>query len=557
MKLKISLLFCWMMVATLGMAQPPENWFNLDPKKDGVPGLSTEKMYKELLKDKKGQTVIVAVLDSGVDHEHEDLRDVMWVNKGEVPGNGKDDDGNGYVDDIHGWSFLGGKDGKNVRFDNLEITRLYRKYKPIYENANRDKLSKKQQKEYDAFVQMGKDIDKKTSKLEKDVELYGGILNAVTTVKKEVGKDEVTLEDVEKIETEDPTVSRSVMIVSSLLAQGLDFAEVEEEVTGAYDYFYNQLNYYYNPDFDPRHIIGDNYANSYDKNYGNADSHGPDPEHGTHVAGIIGAVRTNDIGMKGVADNVQIMSVRCVPDGDERDKDVANAIRYAVDNGASIINMSFGKGYAWDKQVVDEAVKYALKNDVLLVHAAGNSNQNNDTENNFPNDKFKKKGLFGPKNAKNWLEVGALSWKGGEDLPASFSNYGKDNVDVFAPGVEIYSTTPDDHYEPFPGTSMASPMVAGTAAVLRSYFPTLTAKQVKEIIMSSAIPQNTQVKQPGTGAMVPFSQLSVTGGILSAYNAVQMAAKTKGKKKMNAGKNGSYNSGKNSDKDKKKDVATP
>lgn len=556
MKLKISLLFCWMMVVTIGMAQPPENWFNLDPKKDGVPGLSTEKMYEELLKDKKGQTVIVAVLDSGVDHEHEDLRDVMWVNEGEKPGNGKDDDGNGYADDIHGWSFLGGKDGKNVKYDNLEITRLYRKYKPIYENANRDKLSKKQKKEYDAFVQMGKDIDKKTSKLEKDVELYGGILNAVTTVKKELDKEDITLEDVEKIESDDPNLSRSAMIVTSLLSQGLDFAEIEEEVTGAYDYFYNQLNYYYNPEFDPRHIVGDNYANSYDKNYGNGDAHGPDPEHGTHVAGIIGAVRTNDIGMKGVADNVRIMSVRCVPDGDERDKDVANAIRYAVDNGASIINMSFGKGYAWDKKVVDEAVKYALKNDVLLVHAAGNSNQNNDTANNFPNDQFAKKGLFGPKNAKNWLEVGALSWKGGEDLPATFSNYGKDNVDIFAPGVEIYSTTPDDNYEPFPGTSMASPMVAGTAAVLRSYFPTLTAKQVKEIIMESAVPQNVKVKQPGTGVMVPFSELSQTGGILSAYNAVKLASKTKGKKKMKSG-SGSYNNGKSGGKDKKKDVATP
>ena len=555
MKLKISLLFCWMMVVAMSIAQPPDNWFNLDSQKDGVPGLSTEKMYEKLLKGKKGQTVIVAVLDSGVDHEHEDLRDVMWVNKGEVPGNGKDDDGNGYIDDIHGWSFLGGKNGKNVRYDNLEITRLYRKYKPIYENASPDKLSKKQKEKYDAFKQMGKDINKKVGKLEKDVELYGGILNAVTSVKKAINKDEITLEDVNQIESDDPNLARSAMIVSSLLAQGLDFAEIEAEVTEAYDYYYNQLNYYYNPEFDPRHIVGDNYADSYDKNYGNSDSHGPDPEHGTHVAGIIGAVRTNDIGMKGVADNVRIMSVRCVPDGDERDKDVANAIRYAVDNGASIINMSFGKGYAWDKQVVDEAVKYALKNDVLLVHAAGNSKQNNDISNNFPNDEFEKRGLFKPKKAKNWLEVGALNWKGGEDLAATFSNYGKNNVDIFAPGVDIYSTTPGDNYEPFPGTSMASPMVAGTAAVLRSYFPSLTAKQIKQIIMESAIPQDLQVKQPGTGAMVPFSELSVTGGVLNAYRAVEQAAKTKGKKKK--GKNGAYYNGKNNNKDKKKDVAIP
>ena len=162
----------------------------------------------------------------------------------------------------------------------------------------------------------------------------------------------------------------------------------------------NKLDYAYNPDYDSRKlIVKDNYADSNERFYGNNDVEGPDALHGTHVAGIVGAVVGNEIGSDGIARNVKLMSVRAVPDGDERDKDVANAIRYAVDNGATIINMSFGKGYSWDKKAVDEAVKYAAKHDVLLVHAAGNSGQNNDKTDNFPNDFIGKHGFIFKKNA--------------------------------------------------------------------------------------------------------------------------------------------------------------
>ncbi|MEM9823236.1 MAG: S8 family serine peptidase, partial [Bacteroidota bacterium] len=242
---------------------------------------------------------------------------------------------------------------------------------------------------------------------------------------------------------------------------------------------------------------------------------------------------TNDVGIKGVADNVRIMSVRAVPDGDERDKDVANAIIYAVDNGASIINMSFGKAYAWDKEAVDKAVKYAQKKDVLLVHAAGNDAKETDDLGNFPNDIYNKRGgLFKSKRAKNWIEVGALSWKGGEDAVASFSNYGKENVDLFAPGHQILSTTPDQGYAKFSGTSMASPVTAGVAAVLRSYFPSLTASQVKDILMETTVQQMQMVKKPGSEEKVAFSELCQTGGVVNAFSAVKMAMKTKGKKKI-------------------------
>ncbi len=550
MKFKLLLLIAVLFSGYSLMAQgdeAKENWFNLDPSSDGVQGVSTERMYKELLAGKKGQTVIVAVIDSGVDAEHEDLKSIMWVNAGEIAGNGKDDDNNGYVDDIHGWNFIGGADGRNVNQDTYEATRLYVKYKKYFEGKDAAKLPKKEKAMYDEYQIIKTEIEEKQAELEGNVTLYQGLLDGVQALKTALGKDEVTKEDLENFETEDPALIQALGVLKNVLANGGNLSEVEEQLQGAVDYFQGQFEYGNNPDFDPRSIVGDNYNDSSERYYGNNDVKGPDASHGTHVAGIIAAARGNDLGVKGVADNVRIMSVRAVPDGDERDKDVANAILYAVDNGASVINMSFGKGYAWDKGVVDKAVKYALKHDVLLVHAAGNAGQDNDTQSNFPNDEFAKKGLFGPKEAANWIEVGALSWKGGENAAANFSNYGKKKVDVFAPGVDILSTTPDQGYESFSGTSMASPVTAGVAAVLRSYFPELSAEQVKEVIMASTEATDVKVKKPGSKTLVPFEDLCVTGGVVNAYKAVELASKTKGKKKS-GGSAGAGGSGKPGDK---------
>ncbi len=535
--MKIKLLLTSIFVASIGFvfAQPSasENWFLLDPTTDRVPGISVTKTYKELLKDRKGQTVVVAVLDSGVDAEHEDLKGVMWVNKDEIPGNGIDDDKNGYVDDVHGWNFIGGKNGKNIHHDALEIARLAAYYGKKFENKNVSKLSKKEKKEYARYQKIKKELAEKKTELFQQSIGISMFKEAMGNVKKHLGKKHISEKDLEGIETADEDVVQAVQMIKAVLAQGVTLAELEKELSDVGDHFDNQLNYHYNPDYDPRaEIVGDNYNDPKQRNYGNNDVEGPDADHGTHVAGIIAATRHNGIGMDGIADNVRIMSVRCVPDGDERDKDVANAIRYAVDNGASIINMSFGKSYGWDKKIVDKAVRYAQKHDVLLVHAAGNDGKNNDKTDNFPNDTYQKRCLFGSKKADSWIEVGAANWKGGEELAANFSNYGKDNVDIFAPGVDIYSTTVDDNYNSFPGTSMASPMVAGTAALIRSYFPSLTAGQVKSILLGSAVPQKQKVHKPGTGELVPMRELSTTGGILSAYEAIKLAARTKGKKKI-------------------------
>ncbi|GLR16333.1 S8 family peptidase [Portibacter lacus] len=531
----------------VGQGQPSTDWFHMDPTSSVVPGIATDKTYETVLKDKPSQTVIVAIIDSGVDVEHEDLKDIVWVNENEIPDNGIDDDKNGYIDDIHGWNFIGGANGVNVGPDTYEVTRMYKKYKYRYDDADPEKLNKKQKEEYKLFLEFKEEVESKKASAEnnynKILENETLLIGAINALKSELKGKAITIENIRAIESVDQSVMIGKSISENFIVSGdtlENFSPIEDEINtqlkAAKDHYKNQMDFAYNTDFDSRKIVGDNYADQREQFYGNNDVEGPDAFHGTHVAGIVAASRNNDIGINGIADNVRIMSVRTVPDGDERDKDVANAIRYAVDNGASIINMSFGKGYSWDKSVVDDAVRYARKNDVLLVHAAGNSSQNNDITDNFPNNTYEKKKLFGKKEADNWLEVGALNWQTGENLAAPFSNYGKSEVDVFAPGMAIYSTTPNNEYQNAQGTSMASPVVAGVAAVLRSYFPELSASQVKEIIMKSSVPQNIKVRKPGSDEMVNFSDLSQTGGIVNLEKAVELAQKTKGKKKIKKSK---------------------
>ncbi len=538
--MRILFLFAILITPLLLKAQSPStDWFHKE--------IQAEDAYSSL-GSRSSTPVIVAVIDSGVDIEHEDLSENVWVNTDEIPGNGIDDDKNGYVDDVHGWNFIGSADGTNVNGETLEVTRLYASLRGKYEDANPDLLTDKQRKEYNMFLKYKEEVEtnrenalNNLKNVEMQSNMVGGIFDSMID---RFGNVELSEEffDTTDLQVPDQLIEAVKQMVTGFTAEqgkAPDFSNIKdmvtEEFSGGLDYYNSQANFHYNPDFKSREIIGDNYANQEERYYGNNDVEGPDAFHGTHVAGIIGAVRDNDIGMNGVASNVLLMSIRTVPDGDEHDKDVANAIRYAVDNGASIINMSFGKGYAWNKDVVDDAVRYAEKNDVLMVHAAGNSHQDNDTTDNFPNDKYvKAKGFlfWKKKKAKNWLEVGALSYKKGQDLPATFSNYGTENVDIFAPGVSIYATTPDNNYQAIQGTSMASPVVAGVAAVLRSYFPGLKAEQVKSIIMESASPHNVEVKKPGADEIVNFSTLSVSGGVVNMKNAIARAATTKGKKKI-------------------------
>ena len=504
---------------------PSQDWFLKDPETDKVQGVSADRVYETLLKDQPSRPITVAIIDSGVDINHEDLKDVIWTNEKEIPGNGIDDDKNGYIDDIHGWNFIGGKDGSNVNEDTYELTREYIRLKEKFANVEGNKIPKKQKEEYEKYLKIK---DKYTKLKEKNEAMYSqfatlylNFQKSVDTLKSTLKTDTLTMAQLEGYSPSVPAMMFAKGFITSKMKyfDGATIDEALAEFKEAYDVYRVITEYGYNENFDSRKIVGDHYTDVSEKGYGNNDVTGPDALHGTHVAGIIGGNRKNDIGIKGIADNVRIMSVRTVPNGDERDKDVANAIIYAVDNGANVINMSFGKSFSPEKDAVDKAVKYAEKKGVLLVHAAGNDGEDIDKENNFPTRKY----LDG-KEAKNWIEIGASGWGTDEDFVASFSNYGKKGVDVFAPGVEIYSTVPDNHYLMEQGTSMAAPMVTGIAAMLMSYFPDLTAEEVKDVIKKSTRKfDGLKVSEPGTQKKTEFSDLSNTGGLVNAYEAVKMA----------------------------------
>ncbi len=526
----ISALLLSSLVFTGQTTKRPDNWFNLDPANDKVNGVSTEKTYKELLKDKKSTPVIVGVIDSGVDYNHEDLKSVMWTNPGEIAGNGVDDDKNGYTDDIHGWNFIGGKDGRNVEADNLEMTRLMRKLKPKYDGKTEaDFKTKDEKKELKFYLALKEDFTKTKDEFEGGYNqfkfLKEGLSALNTKIKEEQKVEKVTLAEVEKFNATEKTDKQMKMIATKIISSGQakDVDGCIDAMNGGFEQYKSYVESGLNLDFDPRSIVGDDYNNSNERYYGNADCNGPDSFHGTHVSGIIAASRGNGIGMDGIAADVKIMAIRCVPNGDERDKDIANGIRYAVDNGATILNMSFGKKYSWDKKVVDEAVKYADSKGVLIIHAAGNDGEDIDKVTHYPCKKFEGKG-----EASNFMDIGALSWQSNEKMVAGFSNYGKKTVDLFSPGVDIYSTTPKNGYKDASGTSMASPVAAGVAAVLKSYYPTLTPEQMKKILMKSSIKDHKSEKviKPGTkDVMVKFEKLSKTAGCINLYEAIKMADK--------------------------------
>ena len=499
-------------------------WQHLDLQADGVPGISADKAYRELLASRKPSPVLVAVIDSGIDSAHVDLKPVLWRKTTEIAGNGLDDDHNGYVDDVIGWNFLGGKDGQNIAVETLEQTRIYAQYRGQFEGKTREQVRRADREKFDLYQQAKAAYEKerKTNeeRLKRLTDTQEKAAAAFERLKKELNVTTLDSGLVHRTATARPELLEA-SVAYAFLRRG-SFATDEEGLkylNRALEQVRSSLAKGLNPDYAPRSIVGDHPNDLSESRYGNPDSQGPDARHGTHCAGIIGGVRDNGLGADGVAGAVRIMSVRAVPSGDERDKDVANAIRYAVDNGAQVISMSFGKDFSPEKGAVDAAMKYAAGKNVLLVHAAGNSGDNTDQITHYPSTRYSN-----GKEIPNLLTVGASSRFNTPDLAASFSNYGKETVDVFAPGVAIYSTTPGNTYASLSGTSMATPVVAGIAAVLKSYFPQLSALQLKQIIMQSAVPYHTQVYKPGTREMVDFATLSRTGGIVNLYNAVQLAA---------------------------------
>ncbi len=519
----------------------PKGWHMLDKASTGYYGISVDKAY-DFVKAKKlkSKTVIVAVIDSGIDTAHEDLKDVLWRNPKEVPGNGIDDDKNGYVDDIYGWNFLGGKDDKNVEQDSYEAARVYHQFKSKYEGKEIDRstLSKEQLFEYEMWLRSDKEIngDNKSSGLELVFikRAYNNVLKSDSILRKAMGKDKYTGKELGEFKSDDAEVKKAKNNLYGLMSQNDAMETTNQEFLEGFGEYVNseekKANAASTPPTDYRSdIVKDNYNDFNDKYYGNNNVmvSNKSAMHGTHVSGIIAASRKNGVGMDGIADNVKIMSLRAVPDGDEHDKDIALAIRYAVDNGAQVINMSFGKGFSPEKKWVDDAVKYAESKGVLMIHAAGNDAKNLDTTFNYPTPQL----LNGTK-PNNWITVGASGDPKAGGLTASFSNYGKNEVDVFAPGVKIYATVPGGNtYQNLQGTSMASPVVAGLAALILEYYPNLSAAQVKMVIQKSSQKPVDNVKNPGDDEMVPLSSLSKYGGIINAYEALKLASTIKGERK--------------------------
>lgn len=511
-----------------------QGWHLRDKAKDGYYGISLDKAY-DFLKSKKLKStkVVVAVIDGGLDTLHEDLRPLLWVNSREIPGNGKDDDKNGYTDDKFGWNYIGGKNGESVMTDSDEGHRVYHRFKSKYEGKTVDekKLTATDLIEYRMWKKAEGFIKGATEGIDivRIRTAYANVTNADSILKPVIGKTRYTGHELDSFLPRNDAEKKAKEAILSILKRNNVMDAANEDLIANIKFFLDDgerkiANVTTPPVEFRKNVTGDDETDFNARNYGTADVMAHRSQHGTHVAGILGAMRKNRLGIDGVADNVVIMPLAVVPDGDEHDKDIALAIRYAVDNGAKVVNMSFGKSFSPGKQWIDDAVQYAAKKGVLLIHAAGNENKNLDTEGleSYPNPWFLK-----GKSATNWITVGASGGGKMGPLAATFSNYGKKNVDVFAPGVSIYSTiTGGNTYEMMQGTSMAAPVVSGISALIKSYFPSLTPEQIKTAIEKSVVIPKEKTRVPGAAENEPevtLSELSKTGGIVNAYNAVKMA----------------------------------
>ena len=511
---------------------PPKNWHQMDLTTDGFYGISLNQAY-QFLKGKKSKTVIVTTIDSGIDTTQTDLKTILWVNPKEIPGNGIDDDQDGLIDDVHGWDFLGGKDGKIDYTETSEEVRQYFKLKSKY--AALTTAPAGESKQYAFWLSVKANYDSTFNKAQSEMKELTTEVNVLSAtnyyIKRELklqSDQTFNKKDLDRITTANDTIAQSKTVWQSVFSQIGDSTTNAKVLKDLTEYYARQNNTI-SPDLDSRaRIVGDDPDIQDGKPYGNNILKSPDASHGTGVAGLIGAVRGNGYGIDGVADNVRIMSVKAVPNGDEYDKDISNAIRYAVDHGARVVNMSFGKKISPHKVWVDDAFKYAASKDVLLVMASGNDNQDVDAKPEFPSDTY----LDGT-TTDNVINVGASGPRKGEKLAAAFSNYGKVNVDIFSPGVKVTSIDEDAEFNTADGTSFSSPIVAGIAALIMEYYPELSARQVKQAILASANSlKGTMVIKPGTkDEKVDFSTLSKTGGIVNALKALQVASKMKGERK--------------------------
>ncbi|AXT61891.1 peptidase S8 [Aquimarina sp. AD10] len=510
-----------------------KNWYHKDLKEDTIPGISLDKAYKELLYNKKGKEIIVAVLDTKLDIHHEDIKQQLWLNTDEIANNGIDDDQNGYIDDIHGWDFLGNTKGEYLKYENTEAVRILRKYTPLFKDKAPETISQDQKELYELYSKAKKRVNDAIQEEEDFIKYAKNWLEVYPKAKGYLNtffpKNKYTISQLDSLSNTKPSDSLAkahIQFIKRAITYELTPEFYEEYIPETQEALKTVLNV----DYKERELIGDNPNDNKDLNYGYNQVYGDVPfQHSIVVSGVLAATRNNNIGIKGVSDNIKIMPVVMVASGDEHDKDIVSAIRYAVDNGAKVINMSWGKDFSLHKDWVQDAMKYAEKNDVLLVAGGGNDGRSNDTKDFFPIDYKNDKEII-----DNYIVVGATTHALDKNLVAFFSNYGKKNVDVFAPGEKIYTTDINNKYEFSRGTSIASPITAGVAALIRSYYPNLSASQVKKVILESGTSYDIDVEitgENGEKKLIPFSELSKSGKIVNAYNALLLAEKMSKNKK--------------------------
>ncbi|MCD0470433.1 S8 family serine peptidase [Flavobacterium sp. JAS] len=527
-----------------------KTWYQKDYQEDSIPGISLDKWYRLNKKKPKNKSIIVAVIDTQIDLKHEDLQGLIWTNNKEIPNNGIDDDHNGYIDDINGWSFIGTKNGGYVVWNKYEYVRIIKEWGPLFKDKTESQIDAKDLFKYNEYHRALKKFEEKEpyykrwfKSLNYKAALYPTVKD---TLRYFFPKEDYTYKQLDslykKYKINDKEFwqrrndnDKDLGALISCMMTNLDMDQnTLKDIVDEQTQLDSIINKSLDIDYNERLLIGDN-PNVLEKGYGNNNvsnnkaGHRPIQDHCTKMSGIIGANRENNIGIKGIVQDVKIMPLSISPMGDENNKDVTMAIRYAVDNGAKIINMSFSNSFSLHKEWMMEAFKYAEEHDVLLVRSAGNEENDSDKIIYYPTDiTFENNKEF----CSNFIVVGSITRKPDSTFVSNFSNYGKQNVDLFAPGDEIYSTSEANSYNFDSGTSLAVPMVCGTAALIRSYYPNLTVTQVKQIILDSGTSYNLDVILPGTkDKKVPFSELSKSGKVLNVYNAMQLAEKVSKKKK--------------------------
>lgn len=526
-----------------------QTWYQKDIKEDLIPGISLDKWYRLNKKKPETKSIIVAVIDTQIDINHEDLQGQLWRNEKEILNNGIDDDHNGYIDDISGWSFIGTKSGGYVVWSNYEYVRIVREWGPLFAGKTESQIDDQDLYKYKEYHRAQKLLEDKNKyynnwfkSLNHNVAIYPLVKD---TLKYFFPKEDYTYKQLDSMykkykindknfkQRRDDNDRDLGALIDCMMASLEVNQKTLEDIQDKQTQLDSVVNKNLNIEYDERLLIGDN-PNVLEKGYGNNNvsnnkvGHRSFQDHSTKVSGIIAANRKNNIGIKGIVQDVKIMPLNISPSGDEYDKDIAMAIRYAVDNGAKIINMSFWKEFSLHKEWVFDAFKYAEEHDVLLVNISGNDGLDIDKNPSYPNDNnfddFEEV-------CSNFIKVGSISNKLDSMLVSDFSNYGKQNVDLFAPGDEIYSTGAGNSYKFDSGTSLAAPMVSGTAALIWSYYPKLTVQEVKQIILDSGTAYNLEVIVPGTkDKKVPFSELSKSGKVLNVYDAMQLAEKVSKKK---------------------------